>query len=254
MQINHPIWLFWPVKLNLSHHQKKQRHPGTKGLLPGNGTSRVELGDGHNFNWKCFLTSRWLTSFGSDTVMGVSLHCEMDRERLLKYRGPHTLAFNKKRWKLWKPTLEIKNFSEMFSLTVWAKESMNRNHSGRLMINHNCWVGWFVVGFSTAGMEGNFCTFPQLGSHTRAVRTSVPSHHTLTSTYTINARTSFHVPSSLVKSRCVTDAGASWFTSASQLHHSAILIPPGDHVTQNRRQNLVNSKFSVIQGRRTFQA
>lgn len=131
---------------------------------------------------------------------------------------------------------------------------MNRNQSGSLMTNHNCWVGRFDVGFSTSGVEGNFCTFPQLGSHTRAVHTSVPSHHTLTSASAINARKSFHVPSSLVKWRCLTDTDARRFTSASHLHHSAILIPPGDRAAQSRRPNLVDSKFSVVQGRRTFQA
>lgn len=127
---------------------------------------------------------------------------------------------------------------------------MNRNHSGRLMTNHKCWVGRFVGGFSTSGMEGNFCTFPQLGSHTRTVRTSAPPpHHTLTSASTVNARKSFHVPSSVV-----TDMDACWPTAASQLHHEAVLVPPGDHATQNRPRNLVDSTFSVIQGRRTFQA
>lgn len=111
MQINHPIWLFVPVKLNLSHHRKKQRPPGTQGLPPVNGSSRrVQLGDGHNFGWKCFLRSRWLTSFGSDTVMGVSLHCEMDRERLLKYRGPRHARFQQEKMKVVKANIGNQEF------------------------------------------------------------------------------------------------------------------------------------------------
>lgn len=57
-----------------------------------------------------------------------------------------------------------------------------------------------------------------------------------------------------LKWRRLTDTDARRFTSAPQLHHWAILIPPGDRAAQSRRPNLVDSKFSVIQGRRTFQA
>lgn len=42
----------------------------------------------------------WLTSFGSDTVMGVSLRCEMDGERLLRCVSPRLARFQPEKMKV----------------------------------------------------------------------------------------------------------------------------------------------------------
>lgn len=254
MQINHPIWLFGPVKLNLSHHRKKQRHPGTKGLLPVNGTARwVELGDGHDFSWKCFLTSRWLTSFGSDTVMGVSLHCEMDRERLLKYRGPRRARFQQEKMKVVKANIGNQEFQWNLQSDC-VSEGIDESKSLWKVDDKPQLLGWMVRrGLFYIWNGRKFLYFPPAGfPHSRCpyVR-PLPSH---TDECVYNQCPEVSPCSEFSGEIALRDTDACRVTSASQLHHSAILIHPGDHASPNRRRNLVNSKFSVIQGRRTFQA
>lgn len=243
MQINHPIWLFGPV----SHDRKKQRHPGTKGLLPGNGTSRwAELGDGHDFSWNCFLTSRWLTSFGSDTVMGVSLHCEMDRERLLKYRGPRRARFQQEKMKVVKANIGNQEFqwnvqSDCVSKGIDESKSLWKvNDKPQLL-------GWMVRRRLFYIWNGRkFLYFPPAGfPHSRCPYVCPLPSHTDNQCPKVFPCSTFSGEIALIRMRV-----------GSQLHHSAILVlvPPGDRASQNRRWNLVNSKFSVIQGRRTFQA
>lgn len=124
------------------------------------------------------------------------------------------LAFSQKRWKLWKPTLEIKNCSEY---SVWLEESMNRNHSGRLMTNQNCCVRWFYTRFPTSGIEGNFCTFPPARfPHSHGPYTCSPTpHRRLSLKSTAKCWKSFY--SVFLKSPCVNGRVMCF---CSQVHHS----------------------------------
>lgn len=170
MQINHPIWPFGLVKLS-----GKKKSIVTLAQRPPMIKVR-ELLSGHNFSSECFLLFWWLTSFGSGTVMWVSLHCGLDRERLLKYLSPLRARFQQEKMKVVKANLENQELQWIFSLTT--SEGINEsNHSGIWMTNQNRWVWCFCINFSTSGVEGNFCTFPLSGSHTHTVHTSVPSHH-----------------------------------------------------------------------------
>lgn len=83
-----------------------------------------------------------------------------------------------------------------------------------------------------------------------------PRHHTLTRVSKISCRKPESLSTQycfkpLVKSPCMTDT---LVCVGSQLRHSDFLTPHSDHVLQKTWWNLVNSQFSLIQGRRIFRA
>lgn len=134
------------------------------------------------------------------------------------------LAFNQKRWKLRKPSLEIKNFSE-YSVWLRVEESMNRNHSGKLMTDQNCCVRWLYIRFSASGIEGNFCTFPSQGF---PYICSPIAHRRLSLKSDAKSWKSFYQVF-----LCERYGHVSLFTSASQLPHPDIPIPRSVQVSEN---------------------
>lgn len=206
---------------------------------------RVALRAGHGFTWRCFLTLRRLTSFGSDTLEWVSLQREMDRERLLKYRSPQRARFQQEKMKVVKANFGNQEFQSM-ELTLegeWQTKTAGLDGSTPDLLH----LEWKEISVLS----------PQPGSHTHAVHTSAPPrHHTLTRVSKISCRKPESLSTQyrfkpLVKSPCMTDT---LVCVGSQLRHSDFLTPHSDHVLQKTWWNLVNSQFSLIQGRRIFRA
>lgn len=180
MQINHPIWPFGLVKPKLSHQRRKK----TKVTLAQRACSdligRADVWGGPSSELDTISVLKLFYCFGGWPVLVVILSCEFPiavKWTEKGYWNIWALRFQQEKMKVVKANFGNQEFRWTFSRR--PKESVTQSHSGSLMTKQNCWLRCFYVRCSTSGMERNFCTFPQPGSHThRGPSIPLPVTHT----------------------------------------------------------------------------